>query len=178
MASYVTPTIAIDLAEPNDSVFGRENGDPLKFNVPTEVKKLYTGDYSVVGLEHLFAVELKKINDIVACCCSKSGKENRERFERELNRLRGYRFARVLIIGSYRDLLEGNYRSKMNPVSVTHSLSSFTARYGTVPILFAKTPQKAVMMIEEWAASFSREIMKEYSALMKSSPQLKDGWKL
>lgn len=47
---------------------------------------LTSGDYSFRGGEELFAVELKSIADLVACCVG----ENRERFFRELHRLRGF----------------------------------------------------------------------------------------
>jgi len=53
---------------------------------------IYTGDYSVVGLETLFSVERKSIADLVDCCVD----SNRKRFENELHRLRGFRFRRLL----------------------------------------------------------------------------------
>lgn len=43
--------------------------------------------------EELFAVERKTIADLVACCIG----ANRERFFRELHRLRGYRLLQSLI---------------------------------------------------------------------------------
>lgn len=39
---------------------------PLPFtNLPTETSTLYTGDYSVKGLEETFAIERKTIADLV-----------------------------------------------------------------------------------------------------------------
>jgi hypothetical protein len=38
-----------------------------------------------------------------ACCMG----ENRQRFERELHRLRGFRFARLLVVGSEEEILQG-----------------------------------------------------------------------
>ena len=40
--------------------------------------------------------------ELVACCMG----DNRVRFERELHRLRGYRFKRLLIVGSEKDIRE------------------------------------------------------------------------
>jgi hypothetical protein len=40
----------------------------------------------VAGLEELFVIERQSIADLVGCCIG----ESRERFERELHRLRGY----------------------------------------------------------------------------------------
>jgi hypothetical protein len=48
---------------------------------------LQTSDCSVAGPEELFAVERKSVADLVACYVAE-----RERFERELHRLRGCRF--------------------------------------------------------------------------------------
>jgi len=39
--------------------------------------------------------------------------DNRERFERELHRLRGYRFKRLLMVGSEAEILAGQYHSNI-----------------------------------------------------------------
>src|SRR4051812_41393080 len=77
--------------------------EPLTFtNLPSRVGTLYSGDYSISGLEESFAVERKSIPDLVACCAGE-----RDRFERELHRLRGFRFRRLLVVGDQRDVLNG-----------------------------------------------------------------------
>jgi hypothetical protein len=48
-------------------------------------------------------VERKSIGDVVACCVGQS----RERFERELHRLRGFRFKRLLVVGNEAEILAG-----------------------------------------------------------------------
>ena len=68
---------------------------------------LVSGDYSILGAEELFAVERKSVADLVACCTG----DNRARFERELHRLRGFEFARLLVVGSLEDIAAGRYRS-------------------------------------------------------------------
>ena len=61
---------------------------PLVFSQLQSVRgTLTTGDYSIQGLQELFSVERKSVGDLVGCCMG----ENRERFERELHRLRGFR---------------------------------------------------------------------------------------
>jgi DNA excision repair protein ERCC-4 len=80
----------------------------------TQSGTLVTGDYSIAGLESLFAVERKSISDLVGCCVG----QGRERFERELHRLRGFRFRRLLIIGSEAQILKGEYHSNINPRAV------------------------------------------------------------
>jgi ERCC4-type nuclease len=78
--------------------------DPLPFSrLKTQVGTLIAGDYSIVGLERLFAVERKSIPDLVGCCIG----QNRERLERELHRLRGFSFKRLLVVGSEAQILKG-----------------------------------------------------------------------
>src|SRR6516164_9158936 len=85
--SGVRPTIIVDTREQDPLVFSR---------LPAKSGTLRTGDYSVFGLEKLFSVERKSVSDLVGCCMG----DGRRRFEAELHRLRGYRFKRLLIIGS------------------------------------------------------------------------------
>jgi hypothetical protein len=62
---------------------------PLKFTSFEAVTgTLYSGDYSIRGLEDQFAVERKSVDDLANCCLS----SNRGRFEHELHRLRGFGF--------------------------------------------------------------------------------------
>jgi ERCC4-type nuclease len=127
---------------------------PLLFeNLCTLPGTLYSGDYSIQGLEHLFAVERKSLNDLVGSLTS-----GRPRFERELHRLRGFQFKRLVVIGSYQDILKGNYRSKAHPRSIAGSLSAFEIRYD-IPIVFADETE-ASHLIERWALYFAREIDK------------------
>jgi DNA excision repair protein ERCC-4 len=93
-----TPVIIIDTREQT----------PLPFtNLETETSTLYTGDYSVKGLEETFAIERKTIADLVGSLTS-----GRERFMKELHRLRGYRFRRLLIVGTRDEIEGGLYRSR------------------------------------------------------------------
>ena|SRR5258708_4697221 len=112
----VEPTIIIDTREQDPLVFSR---------LKTVSGSLLTGDYSVVGLEALFAVERKSNEDLVSCCVGK----NRERFERELHRLRGFRFKRLMVIGSEEEILRGQYRSGIRPQAVMATLGAFEVRY-------------------------------------------------
>ncbi len=154
----MNPTIIIDSREQ----------DPLRFaTLPSEEGSLYTGDYSIKGLEHIFAVERKSIPDLVACCCNKSGTENRARFERELTRMRGFRFAVVVVVGTVEDIKNHNYRSKTNPNSVMGSLYRWTTYYN-LNIRFIPTREKAARLIEKWAEYFASGIEKDYKHLKKA----------
>lgn len=114
---------------------------------------LTSGDYSISGAEELFAIERKSIPDLVA-----SVTVERERFERELHRLRGYRFARLLIVGTKVEVETHRYRSNASPKSVLHSLSAFEARYN-VPVVWCPTPEAAATQVEQWAYWFARELL-------------------
>ena len=136
---------------------------PLKFpdNIEVEVSGLYSGDYSVKGLEHLFSVERKSLSDL--CGSLTSG---RERFEKELHRLRGYRFKRLLIVGDRRDLETGNYRSKATPKSLLASLNAFEVRY-EIPTVFADEKLAAELVVR-WGFWFAREVRIDAEKLAKN----------
>jgi ERCC4-type nuclease len=107
---------------------------------------LFTGDYSIRGLEDSFAVERKSIDDLANCCLSSS----RDRFEHELHRLRGFRFKRLLVVGSREDIATGHYHSRIAPKAVLATLGAFEVRYD-LPIVYAETTESAALAIERWA---------------------------
>jgi ERCC4-type nuclease len=131
---------------------------------------LYSGDYSIVGSEHSFAIERKSIADLVSSII-----QDRDRFTNELLRLRGLQFKRLLIIGSESDITAHRYRSKANPVSVLHSLWAFECRYD-VPVVFSPTPHDAAVLVERWATWFAYSISRQgqqlYSAQKKAAKGL------
>lgn len=153
------PTIIVDTREQTPLVFHR---------LPSVRGTLTSGDYSVRGLEDLFAVERKSIPDLVSCCVG----ENRERLERELHRLRGFRFARLLIVGSHSAIERGEYRSRITPAAVLHSLCAWEARY--LPVVFLPTPEAAGAQVEAWAYWFSREVVQGANELLRANRTMKD----
>lgn len=133
---------------------------PLPFrNLPTITDGLQTGDYSVVGLEHLIAVERKSVADLVGCVT-----RERERFERELHRLRGYRFRRLLVVGVEAEVSQHRYRSCASPKSVLNSLAAWECRFD-IPVCWAAEPEQAALLVERWCWWFARETMKDAAAL-------------
>lgn len=62
--------------------------------------------------------------DLANCCM----RENRDRFERELHRLRGFRFKRLLIVGSELEVQQGVAFSRINPKSIFGSLAAWECR--------------------------------------------------
>ena len=88
-----------------------------------ETGTLSVGDYSLKGLESIVAIERKSIDDFVMCC----GVE-RERFQRELDRLRGWPVSAVVIEASWADLQLGQWRSKLTPKQVQSSFCAWIAQ--------------------------------------------------
>jgi DNA excision repair protein ERCC-4 len=148
------PVIVIDTREQTPLPFSR---------LKTQPGTLMSGDYSVAGLEELFAVERKSIADLVGCCVG----ENRIRFERSLHRLRGFRFKRLLIVGSRGEVEMQRYHSRIAPKAVLGSLSAWECRYD-VPVVFAPTPIEAGIQIERWAYYFAREIVETINNMHRS----------
>jgi DNA excision repair protein ERCC-4 len=150
------PTLpAVDLAAgsyPIIIIDTREQ-DRLPLSFQSVVDTLPTGDYSYRGGEHTFAIERKSLADLVGCLGV-----DRERFQRQLDRLRAYEFKRLLIVGDKADLEAGNYRSRLNPTAALNSLCAIEARY--CPIVWASTPQDAATLVQEWAFWHYRELIK------------------
>jgi hypothetical protein len=84
--------------------------------------------------------------------------ENRVRFERELHRLRGFRFKRLLIVGTENEILKGGYRSNIKPQAVIATLRAFEAR-DDLPVVFCETAESAAGRVESWVWWFAREIV-------------------
>jgi DNA excision repair protein ERCC-4 len=154
--------------------------DPLPVR-NAEVGTLYTGDYSVKGLEDHVAIERKSVSDLTGSLVNKKKnrdddkpdeeKDNRKRFANECRRLKGLMFRRLLIVGdeseesiksaSY-DLLRGmtiteyrlrhgDYRSAMNCKSLMHTLWAWEVRYD-LPIVYVDTPEQGAHYVEKMLA--------------------------
>jgi ERCC4-type nuclease len=109
----------------------------------------------------------KTIPDLVNCCTG----DNRARFERELHRLRGYRFKRLLVIGTEQDIREERYFFGVNPASVLSSLYAFEVRYD-LPVVFAPSTSVAACQIERWAFYFARQMVEDVNDLWRgTTPQ-------
>jgi ERCC4-type nuclease len=158
------PTLVIDT---------REQTPLVPIRLPFIRATLATGDYSVAGAEHLFAVERKSIADLVGCCKSgtKAAEGERERFERELARLSAYcvpgRFGALLIIGTVGDIEAGAYRSEIHPRAVLNSLKSWQMRFGVWPV-FRGSPAAGAAWVEERAWWFVRSMVEAVNGVARA----------
>lgn len=150
----VRPCVIIDSREKRPFVFTR---------LPSVVDGLATGDYSMRGAEHTFCVERKSLADFVGCCMG----DNRDTFERELIRARGYRFARILIVATDAEIDAGAWRSDITVKSVRATMASFEARY--IPIVLTPTPEAGALLIERWAWRHAYEICESANKLLQGN---------
>ena len=119
---------------------------PLCFtHLRSERGTLDTGDYSVRGLEEVFAVERKSMADLVG-----SLTRERARFMREMHRLRGFQFARLLVVGTEMELMQLVGMGRANLNQIEHSLLAISIRYG-VPAVRVDSPERGALMVETWA---------------------------
>lgn len=121
---------------------------PFLFNdydIATRVCTLKTGDYSARLFSSFLepwedtgcVVERKSLNDLIGCFTV-----GRERFEKELERMREYKSCAIIVESPYRALASGRYHSKMNPQSAIQTFLSFSQKY-RVPFIFAETRENA-----------------------------------
>lgn len=97
---------------------------------------LQTGDYALKGGEAWTAIERKSLPDLMGCI----GGE-RERFEREMQRMLAYETRAVIVEGSWRDIESGNYRAKVSPAAAIGSLLGWIAQ--GVPVIMAGDRERA-----------------------------------
>lgn len=98
---------------------------------------LQVGDYSVLGLETRVAIERKSLEDFVG-----SVTFGRERFWRELEKLRTYEVRAVIVEAMLLDVAGGHYRSRATPASILASSLAITVDFG-IPVLWAGDRQLA-----------------------------------
>jgi hypothetical protein len=154
--SKATPVLLIDRREQRPLIFARLQSIPAT---------LPEGDIGIDGVPD-WIVERKGTLDELASCCVGS---NRDRFERELWRLRPYTWKRLLIVGATceRDILTHPYRSAINPRCVLGSLFTWSARF-LLPYALVPTPESAARLVETWAFYWCKEKVHACNGLMRS----------
>ena len=108
--------------------------------LPSIAGSLYTGDYSIKGLENCVTIERKSLEDMLLCV----GRE-RERFEKEIVRLRGFEVKAIVVESNWKTIEAGKYRSKVKPSSAIGSLMGWIA--SGIPILMADNHERAGIFV-------------------------------
>ena len=151
------PTIIIDSREQR----------PLPIAAfPVETGTLPCGDYTVKGFgtweNPQFVIERKSIPDLINSLMS-----GRTRFMKEVEKLRQFRFAAILIEGREADVTSGEYLSRVTPQSILASLSAIQVRAG-IHIIWAGDRDGAVRVLEQLTRQFCRGIEKDHRRLLKA----------
>lgn len=112
---------------------------------------LPTGDYSVKGIENEVAIERKSLPDFVKCVTI-----DRDRFIRELHRLRSYRTRAVVLEASWDHIELHTYRGQTDPQAIIGSILSWSTE--GVPIILAGDRIKAAEFVARilWGAARRR----------------------
>ncbi len=126
--------------------------------MPAKLGTLDTGDYSVAGIEHLVTVERKSLSDLLGCC----GRD-RDRFKRELQRMRAYRFRLLVVEANLADLEAGEWRSKLKPNHVLGSLAAWSAQY-TLPVWLGGDHDACGRFVERFLYHSARQVALEADA--------------
>lgn len=151
--SNMRPTLVQDTREQRPLIFTR---------LPVVIGTLYSGDISIQGLEDLFSIERKgSIEELVSCTTGQ-----RERFVHELHRLRGFRFKRLVVIGSRAEIELQRYRNRVAPAVVLSTLTAWEIRFD-LPTVFFSSPEEAALQIERWAFYFARQIVRDANNLLR-----------
>ncbi len=122
---------------------------------------LPTGDYSVLGLESVIAVERKSLGDLLSCI----GTE-RERFEREVQRLLAYPTRCLVIESTWPQLEAGEWRSKITPAAAIGSVLGWIAM--GLPIVMAGDHQRAGRYVSRLLYIAARRRWREARSLVGS----------
>lgn len=150
-AKIELPTILVDTREQRPYAF---EGRPMM------IRKLDIGDYTLQGFEDQFAVERKELGDFISCMINKKDCENRDRFERELERASNkLRRLWILVETTPEDIKKGTFRSQIRVKAVEATMLAWLNRYDPVRIVFggnrAEAAQTAEMLLErsyrDWA---------------------------
>lgn len=128
---------------------------------------LATGDYSVQGLTNLIAVERKSLTDCLSCC----GCE-RERFDREVQRLLSYPCRALVIESTWQDIEARNYNSKITPASALGSLLGWMER--GLPIVMAGDHERAGKYVARLLYISARRRWRELRRLANNVVDLED----
>jgi ERCC4-type nuclease len=137
------------------------------FQAPYVRTGLTVGDYSVLALEALIAIERKSLPDLINSCTN-----DRSRFESELKRSRHWHKFFVVCECHAADLLVDSFgrMSKANPKSVWGTVTAWSSRYA--PFLFAENQKIAAAWTESLLVGYAREFFKRVQIMNRSAKKV------
>lgn len=146
MATSNPFTIIIDTREQTPWAFPDEQ--------PLMSAALPAGDYSIAGYEQVIALERKSLNDLVGTVI-----RDRDRFHRELVKLKSYRRKAVVIEASIADVFECRYKSEAHPYSILGAVQSLHMTFD-IPFLWWHSREYAQWMAAKWFEHAWKKIQK------------------
>lgn len=130
---------------------------PLKVETGT----LTTGDYSVKGLEHVVSIERKSMPDLIGCVGT-----NRERFDKEVQRLLAYPVRCLVVEGMWSDLESGEWRSEVTPAAAVGSVLGWVT--SGLPVIMAGNHVHAGRYVSRMLFIAARRRWREARSLVES----------
>ena len=128
---------------------------------PVEVTPatLATADYSLVGFTDRIGIERKSMQDLIHCLGP-----DRERFTRELQRLRGFDAACIIVDQPQSVLRLGHFRSRMDAGAAWQSCIALSMRY-RIPFWFCDSRADAERVAFDFLRHYHRDRVRELEAL-------------
>jgi len=145
--------IIIDTRERNPLVFQRYK---------SERATMATADYTARGLESTLVIERKSTEDLVGSLLH----DNRDRFMRELQRMKAYPLRRLIIEGTRQQIENHEYRSAALPQAILGSLAAIEIRFN-IPVVFAGSRDHAAALVEQWCFYALREHIQQAERILK-----------
>ena len=130
----------------------------------TTIGTLQTGDYSVRSLESIVAIERKSLDDLLGCV----GRD-RERFEKEIQRLLAYPVRCLVIESTWAAIEAGGWRSKVTPASALGSLLGWIAL--GLPVIMAGDHARAGRYVSRLLFTAARRRWRESRQLVQGVTQ-------
>ena len=128
---------------------------------------LPVGDYGVKGFSDWsnprFIVERKSLDDLAG-----SLGNGRERFLREIEKLRQFGFRALVIEGQRADVEAHAYRSSIAPASILGTLDALAVRAG-LHVFWCGDAEGAARQVESLAEKFVRGIEKDYKLALATT---------
>ena len=128
----------------------------------TIVSTLPTGDYSIAGLEDVVAIERKSLGDLLSCV----GRE-RERFDREVQRLLAYPVRALVIEATWQDIERGDWRGSITPTQALGSVLGWMA--SGLPVAMVGDHTRAGRYVWQLLFTAARRRWREARALIRGA---------
>lgn len=139
------------------------NCDPWKI-IGTQCFKLDDGDYSIVGLDRQVTIERKSISDLLGSISA-----DRERFEREFERMQRLKFSAVVVEGQLSDVLRHARDSTgLALKSIIGTFDAWRIRYPTVHWVFCLDRRHAELQTLGLLTHFWKEEQKRRKEMINA----------